>query len=446
MGKIVEPIDLDEQLANPKHYEEAILRIYTKRGERGLGFTEADRGVSYFDTAIGHRKLSKAIALEVAAGNYRPCSVQLWFLDRGGRRRAAHEAIFTDQVVGSVMFRLLMHNAQYIGLPGVYSYLPGTSNVGAMRAFADYVRTHRSGQDHSVPPLYVLQSDFERYGDDLPVGPGAPIWEVVRKVATAGSSSGVLSVSTWKLVVNLIRPTVLAADGTTFTRVNGVAMGTPLVPLVGNLAVLPLDAMINSISGAFYARYNDDFIVAHPDLAVLREVDSRIDPLLGELGVKRKLSKDLRTVLSGNGQTSVVDSRYRGRDRIDALGLTVGFTGTISLGSHRQRRFVEDVARRIDAAAVALSSLSDWERAHRLVGAVNAMLDIDSPFAVSGLPALLGTTTDRGALKDLDFRIARKVVQIATRTAGNRGFRRIPPLVLRRDMNLVSLVQLRNLR
>jgi hypothetical protein len=74
------------------------------------------------------------------------------------------------------------------------------------------------------------------------------------------------------------------------------------------------------------------------------------------------------------------------------------------------------------------------------------MLDVTSPFAVTGVAALLDATTDRGALRDVDYRIARKIVQVATRTPGVRGFRQLPPAVLRSDMGLVSLVHLKNLR
>jgi hypothetical protein len=49
-------------------------------------------------------------------------------------------------------------------------------------------------------------------------------------------------------------------------------------------------------------------------------------------------------------------------------------------------------------------------------------------------------------LKDLDFRIARKIVQVSTRSSGVRGFRELPPAVLRGDMGLVSLVHLKNLQ
>jgi len=62
------------------------------------------------------------------------------------------------------------------------------------------------------------------------------------------------------------------------------------------------------------------------------------------------------------------------------------------------------------------------------------------------VPSILDTTTDRGVLKDLDFRIARKIVQVATGRPGVRGFRQLPPAALYRDMGLASLVHLRNLR
>ena len=86
------------------------------------------------------------------------------------------------------------------------------------------------------------------------------------------------------------------------------------------------------------------------------------------------------------------------------------------------------------------------DRARHLVNVTNVMLDARSPFAVPGLTALLDATTDRGVLKDLDFRIARKIAQVATGRPGVRGFRLLPPRILYDELGLVSLVRLRNLR
>jgi hypothetical protein len=441
-----EPIDVDAALADARTYEDTILRIFAKRSARGLGYAEAHGGVSYFSAAADRRALAKAIARAVSGGDFRPQPVDLWMLETNGKQRAAHSACFADHVVGSALFKLLTHNARCHGLPGVYSYLPGVSNIGAMQTFARFVRAHRNQTGGKGGPLYVLQSDFERYGDDLPVGPAAPLWRILRDVAALGNRHGEISSQTWDLITGLVRPAVRDQDGGQFSRLNGVAMGTPLVPLLGNLAVVPMDEAVSSIDGVFYARYNDDFIVAHPDLSAMHEADSRIDSLIGELGVKRKLAKELRTALSATGRPSHDDPAYIGRDRIDCLGLTVTSAGTVSLGPHRLSRFIARIARRVDGAGSALSRLTVDERARHLVAATNVMLDRTSPFAVAGLSAVLDTTTDRGCLKDLDRRIARKIVQVATTRPGVRGFRELPPAILYRDMGLTSLVHVRNLR
>lgn len=446
MPVTVEPVDIEKKLADPATYEDAILRVFAKRQRRGVAFSDAGFGVTYFSAATERQALSAAIARSVATGRYQPQPVDLWFLESKGKRYAAHKAAFTDHVIASALFKLLTHNARCYGLPGVYSYLPGSTNLAAMHAFARFVRDHRKHMGANGPPLHVLQCDFERYGENLPVGPDAALWHTLRSVAALGSVNGQIAPAVWNLITSLVRPVVRQEDGTLFTRLNGVAMGTPLVPVVGNLAVVAMDEAICSIDGIFYARYNDDFIIAHRSPSVLREAEMRIDALLTGLGVKRKVSKEVRTALSGTGLSSVEDPAYRGRDRIDCLGLTVGYAGTVSVGPNRLRRFVGRVATRLDGIAPALSAMPVIERARHLVAATNAMLDVANPFAVAGLSALLDTTTDRGVLKDLDYRIARKIVQVATQTHGVRGFRQVPPAVLRGDMGLVSLVHLRNLR
>ena len=294
--------------------------------------------------------------------------------------------------------------------------------------------------------MYVLQSDFDHYGDDLPVGPDAPLWPILRRIASMGSPSGVIPQHIWDLITDLARPVVRDADGGQFTRIHGVAMGTAVVPVMSNLAVLPMDSEILQVDGIFYARYNDDFLLAHPDLAAIHEADARINAVLAGLGVKRKLAKEIRTALSGRGTPCEHDPAYRGGNRIDCLGLSVSHVGAMTVGPHRLRRFIERVVTRIDGASSALGSLPVPQRAAHLVATANVMLDVASPFAVPGLSGLLDATTDRGVLKDLDFRIARKIAQASTGTSGVRGFRHVPPRMLYTEMGLTSLVRLRNLR
>ena len=446
MASVVEPVDIDRCLADPGTYEDAILGIFTKRQQRGLAYADVREGVTYFDTATKRRSLARSLARSVAAGDYRPRPVDLWSLESKDKTRAAHMPDFTAHVVGSVLYQLLSHNARCYGLPGVYSYLPGLTNNSAMRALGAFVRRHRARVGTGGPPLYVLQSDFDHYGDGLPVGPAAALWPILRDVAALGSPAGGISDHTWSLITALIRPVVRDAEGAEFTRLQGVPMGTPIVPVVSNLAVLPMDRAIQEIEGIFYARYNDDFLIAHPDLSAMHEADARIDSELGPLGVRRKTEKERRTALSATGMPSDEDSAYRGGNRVDCLGLSVSHAGAITVGPHRLRRFMGRVTGRIDGAAAAAWPLPVTERARHLVNVTNVMLDVGSAFAVPGLTALLDATTDRGVLKDLDFRIARKIAQAATGRPGVRGFRLLPPRILYDELDLVSLVRLRNLR
>ncbi len=443
---MVEPVDIDRCLADPGTYEPVILAIFTKRQQRGLAYEDVRAGVTYFDTATKRRSLARALARSVAAGEYRPQPVDLWSLESKDKTRAAHMPVFTDHVVGSVLYQLLSRNARCYGLPGVYSYLPGLTNNSAMRALGAFVRRHRTRVGAGGPPLYVLQSDFDHYGDGLPVGPGAALWPILRDIAALGSPAGEISDCTWSLITALIRPVVRDGAGAEFIRLQGVPMGTPIVPVISNLAVLPMDRAIQGIEGIFYARYNDDFLVAHPDLSAMHQADARIDSELGPLGVRRKTEKERRTALSATGMPSDQDSDYRGGNRIDCLGLSVSHAGALTVGPHRLRRFMGRVTARIDGAAAAAWPLPVTERARHLVDVTNVMLDVGSAFAVPGLTALLDATTDRGVLKDLDFRIARKIAQAATGRPGVRGFRLLPPRILYDELDLVSLVRLRNLR
>ncbi len=446
MLTVIEPVDIEQKLTEPKTYEDTLLRIFLKKTQRGMGFAEAYGGVTYFGTATDRRNLARVIARSVVDGQYQPWPVDLWFLETKGKRRAAHESNFIDHVVASALGQLLTHNALCFGLPGVYSYLPGKTNVGAARDLAGFIRAHRNRVGDRGGPVYVLQSDFEHYGDNLPMGHSAALWPILREVASLGSPTGEIGSKTWSLITGLARPVVRDEGGTEFIRLHGVAMGTPLVPILSDLAVVPMDKAILEIEGIFYARYNDDFIVAHPDLDALHRADSRIDSLLTELGVKRKLQKERRSALCANGLPSEADPAYRGRARIDYIGLSISHSGAITVAPHRLRRFIARIATRLDGVAPTIWSLPAHERARQLVLTTNVMLDLTSPFAAPGLASLLDTTTDRGVLKDMDFRIARKIVQVATGRPGVRGFRLLPPAVLRSEMGLTSLVHLRNLR
>ena len=92
-----------------------------------------------------------------------------------------------------------------------------------------------------------------------------------------------------------------------------VAMGTRWCRCCRTSPSRLMDREILAVEGIFYARYNDDFLLAHPDLTALREADARIDRLVAGLGVKRKpLPRKSGTALGARGTPSDEDPAYRG--------------------------------------------------------------------------------------------------------------------------------------
>ena len=49
------PVDIEQKLADPRTYEDSILKIFGKKRLRGMAFGDAEDGVTYFSTVSGRR-------------------------------------------------------------------------------------------------------------------------------------------------------------------------------------------------------------------------------------------------------------------------------------------------------------------------------------------------------------------------------------------------------
>ena len=440
----MKPLNIDNIIADPDSYDQAIRKVFDKKNESNQAFAEAHEGVSYIGTFMQHRSLARALAATVGKGDYQCSPVKLWFLKLKTKTRQAHLPTYTDQIVGSVVYRVVSENAQFLGMPGLYSYLPGTSNFTAMQDFSRHVRQYRRRvKNPRERGLYVLQSDFEKYGDNLPVHPEAYIWKKLRDVIGAGVD-GPISDNAWNLVESLVRPVVRDSDGSEFVRLYGIPTGVPIVPMVNNLAVTPLDELLANWDGAFYARFNDDFIFVHPDRSAVLDAEEKLTALLSPLGVRRNKLKDIHSYFNGAGRRCDEDPRFRGSSRIDFLGLSVSFEGIVAAGPARVARFMTEVCKRLDRSARALEDLPFDDKVGRLVNVTNRMLAPGHPLSVPGAAGIIRDTTDRDLLKSIDRHIARKLVQVATAQPGVRGLRRLPIQALRDRWELTSLVKVRN--
>jgi len=71
----------------------------------------------------------------------------------------------------------------------------------------------------------------------------------------------------------------------------GLPMGSPLSPLLGAIALIPLDKVIGQISGVFYARYMDDWVVLTKSKTALRKVVKKTHEILNDLKFQLHPSK-----------------------------------------------------------------------------------------------------------------------------------------------------------
>jgi RNA-directed DNA polymerase len=72
---------------------------------------------------------------------------------------------------------------------------------------------------------------------------------------------------------------------------NGIPKGSPLSPLLGAIALIPLDKAIGQIQGSFYARYMDDWVVLTKSKTALRKVVKLTHKVLNGLQLKLHPSK-----------------------------------------------------------------------------------------------------------------------------------------------------------
>jgi hypothetical protein len=329
--------------------------------------------------------------------------------------------------------------------PHLYSYITGRNWRQAVFGFADYVRNHRNGRpDPRTRGLYVLRRDIRQYSDSIPVGADSPLWGLLHQVLASGKSQDTATQPHWKLVQGIVRPTLCADQGGVVTNDRGVPTGSPISTVLFNLYLLPMDRELGSVAGGFYARYCDDFLFAHPDPAVVKQVDRRIDEILAAAQLQTSKEKNMTLYFNGAGKASAAWAQARGAVAVPFLGCSISFEGTVALPRKKVRGLLRDLAARTRRTRRALAQLTPAQAGPVLCATVNKALDAGFALRHKAAPLLRRVVTDRRQLRQLDYHIAQMVAGVVSGTTGVKAFQRIPYRTLRQDWNLVSLVHSRN--
>ena len=433
-------------LSDSRRYCEQLERLSERRAKRGQLLDVRQNGVSLATLVQDKTSLGKRLAQATASSQYEfsPARQRWVVLDK---KRLLYSFEVTDLLVHGVVADVLSEATRACVSRNVFSYFKGLSQWQAVRSFAAYVREHRRERpDPKTRGLYVLRRDVREYSESIPVYGRSPLWKQVRESLTEQYGTGAVSEATWQLLESVIRPTIQSEDGALFTPVRGIPTGSPVVPVLNNLYLTPLDQELGRVPGAFYARFCDDFLFAHPDAEVTRAAITSIDRTLSRLELQVNLKKAKNLYFTRAGRKSERWPEVTPTSDVEFLGCRISFEGTVGLKTEKVRHLLSDLRSRAFNGARALKGLPVEVAGPAVCGILSQALDPRSELAHAAAVALRAAVTDRRQLRRIDYWLARLVIRTLTGCAGARGFRIVPYRTIRRDWKLVSLVAARNRR
>lgn len=437
-------MDFHARLTDRRRYRRQIEKLHERHLETGRLYELRQSEVSLASFVLNGAKVARLLAEAVGGGHYRLGPARIRTIRVNGKERIVFAYRLTDLIVHGVVAGILEEaSAPYLS-PGLHSYRKGASWWTATSAFAAYVRTHaRSRPDVRTRGLHVLRRDVDSYTDSIPVGDRSPAWAMLREALEEGGTP--LRPAHWDLVESVVRPEAFVRRGELFTQYRGVPTGQPISCVLFNLYLARLDAELSAIPEAFYARYCDDFVFAHPEADVARAADARIRQTLGSLSLGLNESKSRDLYLTGAGRPSAQAAEFRGTTTVPFLGCLVSAQGTVSLSRQKRRRLLGDLRHRALRTARILGGAGADEVGELVCGVLNQALSPNlDPSQQRSAGWLRRIVTDRGHLKQLDYAIARIVLEALTGHRGARAFRRVPYRKMRRDWKLISLEHARN--
>ncbi|MFN8622988.1 MAG: reverse transcriptase domain-containing protein [Chloroflexota bacterium] len=437
------PDPLARALADPRRYETQIDRLQLRHQASGRRDDPSGEDVAMASLVMHRRRVARLLATSVSQGRYRLHPAALRTIRVGGKDRIVFSYPLLDLVVHAVVADLLAERVEPTLSGALHSYRPGRSWWRGVSAFAAFVRAHSASRpDPRDRGLYVLRRDVESYTDSIPLAPGSALWPLVTE-ALGGEE--VRTSPAWPLVEEVVRPRLLGDEGGLATRYRGVATGQPISVLCFNLYLRDLDHWLAAIPGAFAARYSDDLVVAHPDPAVIAQVDAELEARLAALDLRFNAKKRRDLYLTGAGRRSEALPAFAGTTTVTFLGMRIGMDGTVALGDRRVRALLREAERRARNTARALRRAPLDVRGRAVAATLDALLDPDEPVLIGGpAPILVHVVTDRRQLDWLDHALARIAASAATGDPGAAAFRQAPYRRIRADWGLRSLRRARD--
>lgn len=440
-------MDLHAALADPRRYRRQIEKLHEKHlaTRRIYELQQSDVPLATF--VLDRRTVARRMAKAVARGEYRLGPAHVRTIRTNGKKRVVFAFGLTDLIVHGVVAGVIEEALAPALSASLHSYRKGASWLGAVSAFARYARAHRDRlPDPRQRGIHVIRRDIDSYTDSIPVHPASPVWTMLRETLAVSNGDASLSPSDWRLVEAIVRPEAFVEEGRLFTRYLGVPTGQPISCVLFNLYLSRLDHELAAMPGAFYARYCDDLVFAHPDHETVKLADARIRATLSDLHLGLNEGKSLTHFLNAAGRPSVSWREAKGTSVMPLLGCLVTAQGTVSLDREKKRRLFRELEDRARRTVRALRVKAPAAAGPTVCAVINRALEPKLSFSQQRSASLLRrAVTNRNDLRQLDYCIARIVLQTVKGEGRVRGFREVPYRTMRKDWRLVSLLHARNL-
>jgi hypothetical protein len=431
-----------ERLADPELYIASAERVRARQRRTNDVRPLTPHGPRLAALGTNLDGMARRLARDVKAGGYAFSPVLPRLARIEGKQRALYVATPLDDIVLGALAQALSEVCEPAWSAHLHSYRRGRSPWSAIDALRAYVRAHRALRpDPRTRGLYVLRRDVRGYGDAIRVDAESRLWLQLSDALRTAQIEPTARLLAW--LKSAFRPAVEIAPERFEWPARGVPTGSPLQPIACNLYLSPLDELCERVPGAFYARYGDDVLFAHPEARVVESCMRAIDACIAALGLELSADKCGAYYFTAAGCASPAPG-FRGVSGCDYLGVRIDFRGSTTLKREKLHDLLHDVQQRLARSVQQLKAADAGSCASGLCSIVNAALDPAHPLAHASAAALRMRVDDRGQLRDLDYKLARLVAQALSGRASVRAFRSHPPRVLREQAGLVSLVRERD--
>lgn len=385
--------------------------------------------------------LARLLASTVAKGEYRFSPLVPMVARVQRKLRTLYRPNLLDFLVLAVAAQYLTAVSEPHLLPTLHSYRKGHSPWKAIRLLAEYLNEHAKTVPLKSRGLYVLRRDIEKYGESMNNSPDSALFARLDHVLTTDTDLRHRSLAR-ELLRAAIRQPVVQGDGTVSPLALGIPTGSPIQPPCCNLYLAGVDETLSGAPGAFYARFGDDLLFAHPDPRVSQDLSIRLAEQVAMLELHFNVKKQRDFYWTRAARPGVDNANFRPTAQVEYLGASINFDGHLGPKREKARALQRQLSQRLRHVTRAAGDTDRIALIELLCSAVTRALEPTDLLALPGADLLRNTASDRSQLKDLDYRIALLVAELVTGRHGPRAFRGLSYREMR-QRGLPSLVMAR---